>query len=238
MNGLSLALEKNGFRIVPTLLGADECAELVADMEPQTGRPGLRTLLQVAAVNRLANRLLSMPQLAGAFKPNDVPIQCNYFVKDLETNWLVSPHQDISVPVAERIDVTGYSGWTLKDGVHFVQPPEHILSCLVIVRIQLDECLPNAGPLLVYPGSHCAGRLPTAEILLATKRIAPASCLVPKGGALVLRPLLIHASQKSSTTAPRRILHFVFGPPFLPNGLRWACPSLAHENLRGQSKRV
>jgi hypothetical protein len=39
---------------------------------------------------------------------------------------------------------------------------------------------------------------------------------VPRGGAMVMRPPLLHASSKSRKDLPRRVLHFVFGPAELP----------------------
>jgi hypothetical protein len=44
---------------------------------------------------------------------------------------------------------------------------------------------------------------------------------VPRGGIMAMRPLLLHASSKASNDSPRRVLHFVYGPPDLPEGLRW-----------------
>jgi hypothetical protein len=44
---------------------------------------------------------------------------------------------------------------------------------------------------------------------------------VPRGGAMLMRPLLLHASSKAAADIPRRVLHFVFGPAQLPEGLRW-----------------
>jgi hypothetical protein len=38
---------------------------------------------------------------------------------------------------------------------------------------------------------------------------------------LVMRPLLLHASSKATSLTPRRVLHFLFGPPSLPLGLEW-----------------
>ena len=46
-------------------------------------------------------------------------------------------------------------------------------------------------------------------------------CPVPAGGALLMRPLLQHASSKSSSGKPRRVLHFVFAPRALPHPLSW-----------------
>ena len=42
---------------------------------------------------------------------------------------------------------------------------------------------------------------------------------VLRGGALVMRPLLLHAFSKAVIPCLRRVLHFVFGSPSLPLGL-------------------
>jgi hypothetical protein len=47
------------------------------------------------------------------------------------------------------------------------------------------------------------------------------ACTLERGDVLVMRPLLLHASSKASGFGMRRVLHFLFGPPTLPNGLRW-----------------
>jgi hypothetical protein len=44
---------------------------------------------------------------------------------------------------------------------------------------------------------------------------------VLRGGAMVLRPLVLHASHKVFVDRPRRVLHYVYGPWKLPFGLRW-----------------
>ena len=40
--------------------------------------------------------------------------------------------------------------------------------------------------------------------------IVAVDCVVPKGGVMAMRPLLVHASSKSRTEAPRRVLHIEF----------------------------
>jgi hypothetical protein len=40
-------------------------------------------------------------------------------------------------------------------------------------------------------------------------------CIVPKGGVLVMRPLLVHASGKATGAGHRRVLHFLYGPAVL-----------------------
>jgi len=41
-------------------------------------------------------------------------------------------------------------------------------------------------------------------------RIAPVDCVVPKGGVVAMRPLVVHASSKSLTEMPRRVLHIEY----------------------------
>ncbi|WP_322533909.1 phytanoyl-CoA dioxygenase family protein [Duganella zoogloeoides] len=102
-----------------------------------------------------------------------------------------------------------------------MQPPETVLQELVAVRLHIDECGADDGPLKVVPGSHQAGRLGAQAALNARDNLGEAICTVGKGGVLILRPLLLHASSKANGSSRRRVLHFVFGPGMLPYGLRW-----------------
>jgi ectoine hydroxylase-related dioxygenase (phytanoyl-CoA dioxygenase family) len=105
--------------------------------------------------------------------------------------------------------------------VLFVQPPATVLESVVAVRLHLDDSMPSNGPLRVVPGSHRRGRLTSAQVQAARDESGEITCSVPKGGVLVMRPLLLHASSKAKVSAPRRVLHFVFGAPALPLGLTW-----------------
>ncbi|MEJ7807115.1 MAG: phytanoyl-CoA dioxygenase family protein, partial [Telluria sp.] len=150
-----------------------------------------------------------------------VAVQCTWFEKSAARNWLVPMHQDLSIPVAASVDDSSLCGWSLKEGIQFVHAPLEILEKLVAVRIHLDPCGPDDGPLRVVPGSHTHGVLSddqAADLRLASGETV---CVAPVGAALVMRPLLLHASSKGSGASARRVLHFVFGPRELPNGLRW-----------------
>jgi ectoine hydroxylase-related dioxygenase (phytanoyl-CoA dioxygenase family) len=153
--------------------------------------------------------------------PDPVAVQCTFFDKSPARNWLVAAHQDLSIPVSRRIDSPAYTGWSRKEGVLYVQPPPAVLERLAAVRVHLDASTPDNGPLRVVPGSHRLGRLSAEEIEIARQRDGEITCLVERGGALVMHPLLIHASSKVSAPAPRRVLHFVYGPARLPDGLDW-----------------
>jgi len=103
----------------------------------------------------------------------------------------------------------------------YVQPPVNVLEQLVAVRVHIDDCAVESGALRVVPKSQVEGRLnkEQAEAL----RLQNGETVVPvgRGGVLVMRPLLLHASSKATSHDPRRVLHFVFGPPKLPLGLEW-----------------
>jgi ectoine hydroxylase-related dioxygenase (phytanoyl-CoA dioxygenase family) len=85
------------------------------------------------------------------------------------------------------------------------------LEQLVAVRVHLEENTSQNGPLVVVPGSH-------RQAVVNSQRVP---CHVQSGGALVMRPFLLHASSKVKSGA-RRVLHFVFGPRALSGGQEWA----------------
>lgn len=154
-------------------------------------------------------------------------VQCTLFVKSIDKNWLVSLHQDLSIPVAERVDSLECSGWSVKEGETFVQPPISVLRDMLAVRVHLDDCNERNGALRVVPASHQLGRLTSSDGLRERDTRGEISVTVPKGGAMLMRPLLLHASSKASIDSARRVLHFVFGPGRLPHGLRWRCEHAA-----------
>ena len=86
--------------------------------------------------------------------------------------------------------------------------------------MHIDACGTDDGPLRVIAGSHTLGKL-SADTAAAARQAQPEQvCPVARGGAMLMRPLLLHAS-KSTGTSQRRVLHFLFGPATLPLGLVW-----------------
>jgi hypothetical protein len=209
-----------GFAVFDAVLPAEQCA-LAAQAVRLQGTAGSRCLLAQPWCASIARSLRSKLDLAAVLAPDLVAVQCTYFEKSADRNWLVPIHQDLSIPVAARVESTTLSGWSLKEGVQFVRAPEEVLTQLIAVRLHLDVCGPDDGPLRVVPGSHLHGILDDAQAAQLRARIGETVCHAGIGAALVLRPLLLHASSKGSGTSLRRVLHFVFGPRTLPHGLRW-----------------
>ena len=143
-----------------------------------------------------------------------------FFNKTRSSNWKVVWHQDLTIAVRERKDVNGFGPWTMKAGVLHVQPPPEVVSGLLAIRLHLDDSGIDNGPLRVITGSHRQGRFSTEQIGRWDKEKF-VTCSVPKGGALVMRPLLLHASSACATPKSRRVSHIEFAAAELPHGLDW-----------------
>jgi len=98
----------------------------------------------------------------------------------------------------------------VKDGVIYAHAPATALSRVLALRVHLDDSLAENGPLRVLPGTHTRGVLGDEEIHECAERISPVECLVGKGGVVAMRPLIIHASSKSRSDVPRRVLHIEY----------------------------
>lgn len=214
---------QDGYAVIDRLLAPQECEALLNHLPAELADTvGSRCLLTAPWCRSLAERLRRHPALAALLPHDSVATQCTYFSKSASRNWLVPVHQDLSIGVAERIDHPELSGWSEKEGDWFVQPPLALLAQLVAVRLHLDDCGIDDGPLQVVPGTHRSGRWTPEAAAMARRAAPPVSCLTGAGGVVVMRPLLLHASSKSTGQSRRRVLHLVYGPPSLPHGLRWA----------------
>jgi ectoine hydroxylase-related dioxygenase (phytanoyl-CoA dioxygenase family) len=215
-------LDQDGFAVLPDLLEAPELQDIDSRLAGVLqDAAGTRRLLDAPWCVALAQRLARDARVREALPHESVPVQCTLFVKSLARNWLVSLHQDLCIPVAERITSPECSGWSEKEGQIFVQPPVAVLEQMLAIRLHLDAYDENSGALRTVPGSHDMGRLAATTARQLRERRGEVSVAVPRGGAMLMKPLLLHASSKTSVEKPRRVLHFVFGPASLPCGLRW-----------------
>jgi hypothetical protein len=213
-------LGQDGFALIPDVLTPEECGQ--AARQVTLDAAGARCLLAQPWCAALAMRLREHPALAAVIGPDMVAVQCTWFEKSADRNWLVPLHQDLSIPVAARVSDPALSGWSLKEGMQFVRAPVEVLAQLVALRIHLDPCGADDGPLRVVPASHMHGVVTDEQAQALRASCGEMVCVAHAGAALALRPLLLHASSKGSGTSLRRVLHFVFGPRQLPHGLAWS----------------
>jgi ectoine hydroxylase-related dioxygenase (phytanoyl-CoA dioxygenase family) len=170
--------------------------------------------------------LVASPIIAALVKDrlagNGVLVRSIFFDKTPGANWLVPWHQDLSIAVRERREAPGFGPWSVKDGVPHVQPPLPILEDMLTLRLHLDDCDEANGALRVIPGSHRRGRLSATEIAELRTRNAETVCSARSGDALVMRPLLLHASAEAREVHHRRVVHLEYASSSLPHGLEWA----------------
>ena len=213
-------IEQHGFAVVPRVLDADEQRELLATLGPASGA-GRRGLLALPAVAELARS----PRLLGVVRPHlpsePFPVRAIYFDKSPETNWLVPWHQDLSLALRASAEVTGFGPWSTKDGIPHVQPPVEVLQQMLTVRLHFDDADESNGALRVLPGSHRLGRLSAQRIQQVRSERSDFLCSVSAGDALLMRPLLLHASSRSTSAQHRRVLHIEYAAFTLPEELNW-----------------
>jgi ectoine hydroxylase-related dioxygenase (phytanoyl-CoA dioxygenase family) len=141
-----------------------------------------------------------------------------YFNKQKGANWFVSYHQDLSISVKERIEIEGYTNWTRKKGQLGVIPPKNILDSMITFRIHLDEVNETNGALRVIKNSHKKGIIRIDENFNKSTYGNEVTCEVKKGGVMLMKPLLLHASQKSVSESDRRVIHLEFSNQEIPMG--------------------
>jgi ectoine hydroxylase-related dioxygenase (phytanoyl-CoA dioxygenase family) len=148
-----------------------------------------------------------------------------YFDKTPEMNWAVPWHQDRTIAVADRLEMPGFGPWTVKAGVHHVEPPEPILRSILSLRLHLDDCGTDNGPLMVLRGSFRLGRVSAQQIKRHVENGQVQVCCAKAGDVVAMRGLTIHASERASRPGHRRVLHVDFSAADLPGGLQWALQS-------------
>ncbi|BCM92249.1 hypothetical protein IAD21_04128 [Abditibacteriota bacterium] len=214
-------LESNGFAVIPQVLSASQVEKLRLEVEVASGgEHALRGLLDFEWVRELAQSETIRSIMEPVLGKECFAVRGIFFDKIPRANWLVPPHQDLSIAVMEKGEASGFGPWSRKEGVVHVQPPRTVLENMATIRLHLDDCDETNGALRVVAGSHLKGKLSNDDINQATRsgeKFVP----VPEGGGMLFRPLLIHASSPSAAPSHRRVVHLEFAASELPGGLNW-----------------
>jgi ectoine hydroxylase-related dioxygenase (phytanoyl-CoA dioxygenase family) len=221
---LDSAVTNNGFAVVQDVIDLESVTRLVESIAALSEvAHGVRNLRERSeAVRRLCEDERVLGLARDGIGPNAFVVRTLFFDKNEKANWKVAWHQDITIAVKERVDVHGFGPWSVKDGVVHVQPPVSVLERMITVRVHLDDCTAANGPLRVLRGSHLSGRLNAEEIERWRRTATEDICVVRRGGAVVMRPLILHASSQASEPKHRRVVHLEFAAEELPGGLEWA----------------
>ena len=223
---LAAAVEAHGWAVTPPVVPQLAVDRLVAELAPLAGeaapRGGVRNLLDLSpAVRALAGSPAVRSVAEAVLGPACFAVQALLFDKMPGANWKVVWHQELTIAVRARADVPGFGPWSEKAGVPHVQPPVDLLERMLAVRVHLDDCGAESGPVRVIGGSHRVGRLSAGAIDAWREAAAPVDCLAERGAILAFRPLVLHASSPATAVAHRRVVHIEFAAEDLPEPLEW-----------------
>jgi ectoine hydroxylase-related dioxygenase (phytanoyl-CoA dioxygenase family) len=201
-----------GFAVWPEALSERDVSLLLSalDESPNRSRAGVRHLMSNLRIAELATdpRLLAL--VHPVLGTNARPYRATLFDKSVASNWLVVWHQDTALPLHAQRDLPGWGPWSRKWGVIYAHAPARVLERILALRVHLDDSTPLNGPLRVLPGTNHMGVLTDAAIQKLIRELPAVECTVARGGIVSMRPLLVHASSKATTPAPRRVLHIEY----------------------------
>lgn len=223
-------LEENGYSVLTDLYSEDEISQILNCIQKaeQNENSSLKTK-DLFAIRQLIKSVPEISDLLFNSKLIDLISELSdsecfltkaiYFDKPSESNWFVAYHQDLSISVDTKADLRNFLNWTFKKGQYGVHPPIEILKDTITIRIHLDDADENNGALKVIPKSHLNGiiRADSKDWKIEREFI----CKVKKGGAMLMKPLTLHASNRTTNGKKRRVIHLEFNKHKLPKPLAW-----------------
>ncbi len=199
---------------------AEQCATLAAALGEVAG-PGRRGVLAHPAIAAFARSPAILETMGAILGGEPRPVRGIFFDKTSDANWLVPWHQDLTLTLRDRVELPGFGPWSVKEGIPHVQPPAEFLARMLTLRLHLDDTDDSNGALSVLPGSHRAGRM-SPEQIQSLRSETPEELICAKAGdALLMCPLVLHASRRSASDRRRRVLHLEYAASPLPSGLVW-----------------
>jgi ectoine hydroxylase-related dioxygenase (phytanoyl-CoA dioxygenase family) len=221
---------RDGFDVVAEVIDGGTVVQLQQAVEQlgerkevrrKGGAYGVRNLLEVLPA---AREIAADPRMRALVEPILGPgcfaVRGTLFDKIPGANWSLFWHQDSIITVREQRETPGFSKWSQKAGVWHVEPPFAVFERMLTLRLHIDDCGADNGPLRVLAGSHRGG-WHDAELDHWKQACREVTCTVPAGGVVVMRPLILHASSASTAPAHRRVLHIEYAVDDLPGSLEW-----------------
>ena len=221
----------DGYTIIDNVFDEKEINSIVKEIDQaDTSNTTFRITNDLFAIRQFLKELPTIKSYVFIEKFNNIVIRLFgdgyfvvksiYFDKPEKSNWFVAYHQDLTISVNQRINMPGFGPWTVKHNQFAVQPPIDILRRNFTIRIHLDDTDETNGALKVVPGSHAKGICRLDAINGQTEK--EVFCNISKGGIMIMRPLLLHASNRSTSNKRRRVVHIEFSKVELLEPLQWS----------------
>ena len=221
----------NGFTVIENIYSNEEIENLSLKInKADKSNPTFRKTDDLFAIRQFlkevpdVNKVVFNDKLRGIitklFGQDYFAVKSIYFDKPEKSNWFVAWHQDLTISANKKVEIDGYGPWTIKQNQFAVQPPINILKDNFTIRIHLDDTNAGNGALKVIPGSHLKD-IYRAENIDWSKEIESV-CDVKKGGIMIMKPLLLHASNRTINNKKRRVIHIEFSRVDLPDEMQWS----------------
>ncbi|SDL68729.1 phytanoyl-CoA dioxygenase family protein [Chryseobacterium taihuense] len=224
-------LTDNGFAVINNIFSEEEIkniSEVILNID--TSKDTFRKSEDLFAIRQFLKEIPEVKDLIfnenlrtiirEIFGENYFVIKSIYFDKPEKSNWYVAYHQDLTISVDKKLQLENFGPWTTKQNQFAVQPPLYILENIFTIRIHLDDTDENNGALKVIPKSHAKGiyRPETIDWTIETETM----CSIEKGGIMLMKPLLLHGSNRTTNGKKRRVIHIEFSDRELPEQLQWS----------------
>lgn len=221
---------ENGFAVIDDIYSAGETDKIKQIINnANTSKETFRKSEDLFAIRRFLKELPDVGSIIlnkrlitvinETFGSNYFITKSIYFDKPVNSNWYVAYHQDLTISVDKKTDIGGFGPWTVKQNQFAVQPPLEFLKDNFTVRIHLDDTDELNGALKVIPKTHNRNifRPDSIGVEINEER----TCNVRKGGIMLMHPLLMHASGRTTNNQKRRVIHIEFSDKTLPAELKW-----------------
>jgi len=224
-------IQENGFTVINNIFSYEEMekiTEVIQDID--TSKETFRKSEDLFAIRQFLKEIPEVKDLIfnenlktiinEIFGKSYFVVKSIYFDKPEKSNWYVAYHQDLTISVDKKVELENFGPWTTKQNQFAVQPPLDLLENIFTVRIHLDDTDENNGALKVVPKSHAKGiyRPETIDWNIETETI----CNVGKGGIMIMKPLTLHGSNRTTNGKKRRVIHIEFSDRELPEVLNWS----------------
>lgn len=222
---------EKGFTVVNGIFSGEEIERITHCIQNiDTSRENFRKSENLFAIRQFLKEIPEIKDLIfndnikkvirEVFGEKYVAVKSIYFDKPEKSNWYVAYHQDLTISVDKKINLPDFGPWTTKQNQFAVQPPLDVLENIYTIRIHLDDTDEHNGALKVVPKSHSKGiyRPETIDWSVETEEI----CSVEKGGIMIMKPLTLHGSNRTTNGKKRRVIHIEFSDRELPEELQWS----------------
>lgn len=212
MVGFTDRFRSEGFFEVDGLLTPAELSKLsLRASEAAPDSAGDRRMLDRGWCRDLASQLLNICRYRRLVTGRFVGVLCTFFDKSADSNWGIRPHRDLAVPARTEPGLAGWKSKSTKQGIPHALAPRSLLEQMLSLRLNVDPSTSDNGALIVAPGSHLSDCDADPRHVVEGR----------PGGGLLMSPLTMHASRKSVSGAPRRVLHFLYGPRRIEGPAEW-----------------